>query len=201
GIKGGVIVHLGCGDGKLTAALRVNDSYIVQGLDADVTRARQNIQSLGIYGPVSVEKWAGDRLPYVDNLVNLLVADTLGKVPMDEVMRVLVPNGVALIGGKKTVKPRPPEMDDWTHYFYDARGNAVSKDTAVGPPERLQWVGSPRWSRHHDRISSLSAMVSAGGRMFYIMDEGSRISILLPSKWVLTARDAFNGTILWRKDI
>ena len=34
-IKGGLIVHVGCGDGKLTAALRANDSYIVRGLDAD----------------------------------------------------------------------------------------------------------------------------------------------------------------------
>ena len=37
--------------------------------------------------------------------------------------------------------------------------------------------------------------------MFYIMDEGSRISIQLPSKWKLIARDAFNGTILWKRDI
>ena len=29
GVKGGLVVHLGCGDGKLTAALRVNDSYLV----------------------------------------------------------------------------------------------------------------------------------------------------------------------------
>jgi len=35
GVKGGLVVHLGCGDGKLTAALRANDSYLVQGLDAD----------------------------------------------------------------------------------------------------------------------------------------------------------------------
>lgn len=201
GIKGGVVVHLNCGDGRLTAALRANDSYIVQGLGADITAARQHIQSLGIYGPVSVARWTGDRIPYVDNMVNLLVADDLGSVPMDEVNRVLTPNGVAMIGGKKTVKPKPSAMDDWTHYFYDARGNAVSKDTAVGPPERLQWVGSPRWSRHHDRISSLSAMVSGAGRMFYIMDEGSRISILLPSKWMLTARDGYNGAILCRKPI
>lgn len=33
GVKGGLIVHLGCGDGKLTAALRVNDRYLVHGLD------------------------------------------------------------------------------------------------------------------------------------------------------------------------
>ena len=44
----------------------------------------------------------GERLPYTDNLVNLIVADNLGKLSMSEVMRVLAPNGVALIGGKKT---------------------------------------------------------------------------------------------------
>ncbi len=33
------------------------------------------------------------------------------------------------------------------------------------------------------------------------MDEGSRISIQLPSKWKLVARDAFNGVILWKKPI
>ena len=33
GVKGGLVVHLGCGDGRLTADLRVNDSYVVHGLD------------------------------------------------------------------------------------------------------------------------------------------------------------------------
>ncbi|MCY2987290.1 MAG: PQQ-binding-like beta-propeller repeat protein, partial [Planctomycetota bacterium] len=55
--------------------------------------------------------------------------------------------------------------------------------------------------RHHDRMSSVSAEVSAGGRVYYIIDEGSRISILMPSKWMLIARDAFNGTILWKRPI
>ena len=108
--------------------------------------------------------------------------------------RVLTPDGVALVrqGGQwvKTTKPRPSAIDDWTHFYYDAKGNATSHDQVVAPPERLQWVGSPRWSRHHDRMSSLSAMVSSQGRVFYIMDEGSRISILLPSKWHLTRAQA-----------
>jgi outer membrane protein assembly factor BamB len=118
---------------------------------------------------------------------------------------VLVPNGVALVkeGGtwRKTVKPLDAGRDEWTHYYYDAKGNATSKDTVVAPPDRLQWVGSPRWSRHHDRMSSLSAEVTAGGRLFYILDEGSRLSILLPAKWSLIARDAYNGTVLWKHPI
>lgn len=208
GIKGGIVVQLGCGNGHLTAALRANDSYQVQGLEAsaaNVTKARAYIQGLGIYGDVAVNQFNAKELPYIDNLVNLFVAEDLKGISVAEVKRILVPKGVAYFkqDGKwqKIVKPRPTTLDDWTHYYYDARGNAVSKDMEVAPPDRLQWVGSPRWSRHHDRISSLSAEVSAGGRLFYIMDEGSRVSILLPSKWNLIARDAFNGTILWKHPI
>jgi hypothetical protein len=118
GVKGGLVVHVGCGDGKLTAALRANDGFIVQGLDAGVTAARQHIQSLGLYGPVSAVPWSGDRLPYADNL---------GQLPMSEVMRVLVPNGIALIGGRKTVKPRPGRNPPPASA---ARGSGVS------PPRR-----------------------------------------------------------------
>jgi 2-polyprenyl-3-methyl-5-hydroxy-6-metoxy-1,4-benzoquinol methylase len=52
-VKGGLVVHIGCGDGKLTAALHANDSYLVHGLDADaknIEEAREHIRSLGIEG-------------------------------------------------------------------------------------------------------------------------------------------------------
>ncbi|NIP28631.1 MAG: PQQ-binding-like beta-propeller repeat protein [Phycisphaerae bacterium] len=208
GIKGGLIVHIGCGDGKLTAALRANDSYLVHGLDTDVDKVRQArkyIQSLKSYGKVSVDQFDGKHLPYVDNLVNLAVAENLDATMIKEVMRVLCPNGVVYIkpGNKwsKTVKPRPDEIDEWTHYLYDASGNAVSQDQLVGPPRHFQWTGSPRWARHHDRRASVSAMVSSGDRIFYIIDEGSTTSIMLPSKTALIARDAFNGTVLWKRSI
>ena len=208
GVKGGMIVHIGCGDGKLTAALRAGDSYLVHGLDADpknVETASKNIRSLGLDGNVSVDQCAGERLPYVDNLVNLVVSENLGKVPMDEVLRVLCPNGVAYVksGDKwgKTVKPRPPEIDEWTHYLHDPSNNAVAQDSVIGPPRRLQWQGGPTYTRHHDAMSSLSALVSSGGRIFYILDEGSTASLYLPSHWSLIARDAFNGKILWKKPI
>jgi outer membrane protein assembly factor BamB len=208
GVRGGLIVHVGCGDGKLTRALGAGNSYLVHGLDPDmenVQKARNHIQSVREYGKVSVERIVGDRLPYVDNLVNLVVAEDLGKISMDEVMRVLCPEGVACIKKgnqwKKTRKPRPLEIDEWTHYLHDPSNNAVAHDDAIGPPRRLQWVGSPRWSRHHDRMASMSALVSSGGRIFYIVDEGPISSILLPSEWSLIARDAFNGSVLWKKSI
>ena len=201
GVKGGLVVHIGCGDGKLTAALRVNDSFAVHGLDADVAASREYIQSLGLYGPVSVAQWTGTRLPYVDNLVNLIVADSLSKVSMAEVMRVLAPNGVAWIGGTKTVKPRPKTIDEWTHFLHGPDNNAVAMDTVVDIPRSIQWVAEPRWGRSHEELASMSAAVTANGRIFYIVDEAPLASIRFLSDWKLVARDAFNGTLLWKRPI
>ena len=204
GVKGGLVVHLGCGDGKLTAALYAGDSYLVHGLNTDIEQAaeaRENIRSLGLYGKVSVDTFDGRHLPYVDNLVNLVVAEDLGEVSMDEVTRVLAPLGVACVGGKKIIKPWPKEIDEWTHFLHGADNNAVAKDTVVGPPKRYQWISGPRWARSHDHLSSLSAMVSAKGRIFYILDEAPAASVAFDPQWRLVARDAFSGVLLWKRTI
>jgi outer membrane protein assembly factor BamB len=209
GVKGGLIVHLGCGDGKLTVALRANDSYLVHGLDADaakVAAARAYASSLGLYGRVSFETWSGKRLPYVDNLVNLLVAEDLGGVSMAEVLRVLAPEGVAYVKSngqwKKTIKPRPAQIDEWTHFLHGPDNNAVANDTEIDFPKYLQWIGDPDHSRSHQFLTSISTMVSSGGRLFYIVDKGSEwLQDYLPAKWTLYARDAFNGVVLWSRDI
>ncbi|MBM3889052.1 MAG: methyltransferase domain-containing protein, partial [Verrucomicrobia bacterium] len=210
GIRGGLIVHVGCGDGRLTAALRANDSFIVHGLDTDaknIAAARKHIQSLGLYGSVSVAQWDGQRLPYIENFVNLVVVSGECRVSNDEIMRVLAPNGVAVFLNTQYAirntqkKPRPSTIDEWTHYLHDPSNNAVAHDLEVGFLARMQWLAGPRYSRHHDHMSGASAMVSANGRNFYIFEEAPRASILIPPKWHLYARDAFNGTLLWKRPI
>ena len=125
GIKGGLVVHLGCGDGKLTAALHAGDAYLVHGLDADganVDAARSHVRSLGLCGKVSVDRLVGKRLPYIDNLANLIVTRGEWQVPREEMLRVLAPGGVALALDSRLStlgsfrKPWPAEIDEWTHY-------------------------------------------------------------------------------------
>ncbi|MFC1497603.1 PQQ-binding-like beta-propeller repeat protein [Verrucomicrobiota bacterium] len=191
-----------------------------------IDRARAYIQGKGLYGKVSVDTFDGNNLPYADNLVNLIVIRDPGSGIRDigkEIERVLAPRGVALIKEPLTInhqpstilhqspaglkgwniykKKVPPEIDDWTHYLHGPDNNAVAQDQIVGPPRRLQWAGSPAWARHHDHMGSTVAMVSAAGRLFYIIDEGSVSSIQLPAEWFLVARDAFNGKILWKRKI
>ena len=203
-VTGGLVVHIGCGDGKLTAELRADDGYLVQGLDTsaeNVARARKLISDAGLYGKVTARVFDGRSLPYRDNMVNLVVSDAQCQVPNAEIMRVLAPKGVACAGGKMQVKPRPDELDEWTHYHHDPQGTMVGQDQAVAPPGGIQWMGDPKWLRNHDFMSSMHAMVSAGGKVFYVIDEGLRNHIFLPSDWVLIARDAFNGTVLWRRPL
>jgi len=98
--------------------------------------------------------------------VNLIVAEEPGELSREEIQRVLTPGGAAYLGsgsGAEIIrKPVPPGIDEWTHCLHDPSNNAVAHDTVVGPPKRLQWLGTPRWSRHHDRMASMSAMASTG---------------------------------------
>jgi len=206
GIRGGLLVHVGCADGKLTARLRVSDAFVVHGLDTDernVAAARRHLSGLGLYGKVAVDAFDGEHLPYVDNLVNLLVADGLGKLPMSEVMRVLAPRGVAILGKRKVVKPWPEEIDEWTHFLHGPDNNAVADDRAIGPPRRMQWLAGPRWTRHHHAdkgtYPSVRAVVSARGRLYYMVDETRSSSRSVPSTWFLAGRDGFSGVLLWKR--
>ncbi len=208
GIRGGLVVHVGSGDGSFTTDLLGNESSVVHGLCLDrhaTAEAREHIKRRDLYGKVSIQHWDKNYLPYTDNLVNLLAADDLGNVPMEEVMRVLTPRGVALVkvgkNWKKTTKPWPDEIDEWTHYLHGPDNNAVAQDTRVGLPKHVQWIGYPKFARSHEQLASVSAMVSARGRVFCIIDEGLTADIRMPARWHLVARDAFNGVILWKRRI
>jgi len=213
GVQGGLVVHLGSADGKFTAGLQINDRFVVHGLSRrrqQTDEARTYIKELkphNRYGSVSVQHWDKDKkyLPYADNLVNLLVAEDLGDVPMKEVTRALAPLGAVLIKSgetwKKVSKPWPKEIDEWTHYLHGPNNNAVAQDARVGLPEHVQWIGFPKFARSHEQLASVSAMVSSKGRIFYVIDEGLRSDIRMPPRWKLVARNAFNGVILWKRNI
>jgi len=208
GIKGGLVVVIGCEDPALLADLRGAGPYLVHGLGGDpgkVAAARKHLRQKNLYGPVTVSHLRGAELPYVDSLVNMIVVAGQARIPADEMTRALAPGGViADIRESKariTRKARPKELDEWTHFLYDASNNAVSNDTVVGPPQGLRWTCGPEYARSHEHFASMSAMVTAGGRVFTIIDEGPISSVFLPPQWKLVARDAFSGVLLWKRPI
>ncbi len=249
GLPGGICVLLGGTEADLGIALSKEGRFVIQALypdPADLQKARSAIKAAGVYGTVSADRIEGARLPYAENLINLVVVDkhpdgAAKDIPLDELFRVLAPLGSVFVGdsrssagknapwigalqGKltacgfakievltgagtwvKAVKPWPRDIDEWTHYLHGADGNPVAQDQVVGPPARAQWVSDPPWLRSHESDSSVKTMVTARGRLFTIEDEAP-LSLLgehrhLPDKWFLKARDAFNGTLLWKVPI
>ena len=206
-LKGPLVVHLGCGDGKMLAELAGQGQLLVHGFDTDaanVAKARDILRAKGIYGRATAQVLTGANLPYAENMVNAMVITDPGGVTDAEAMRVLVPGGVVwrLRDGKwvRTLKPWPADIDEWTHWLHGADCNAVARDKVAGAPRRMKWIAGPLWSRHHNTVPSVTAMVTAGGRIFSIVDEApSGMGGSAPDKWVLVARDAFNGLELWRK--
>ena len=210
----------------LARAVSSHPGRLVQCLEADadiLARLRREIEKRKLAGKVTVRRRWGTHLPYSDKLVNVLVVRK-GRRAADgsEVARVLAPRGFVLAEGgaiawprssplrsapaplagwEKRAKPWPQGMDSWTHYAYDAAGGRVGRDEKVHFPQHLQWDAGPRWSRSHENISSLTALVSSGGRIFYVMDEATAASVYLPPRVSLIARDAFNGILLWKRPI
>ncbi|MCK5802770.1 MAG: PQQ-binding-like beta-propeller repeat protein [Lentisphaeria bacterium] len=210
GRSGGFCVVVEPADEGISLALAKQGVFVVQALCATPTvrdQIRAAAAAENLTGTVSARLFSGGELPYVDNLVNIIVSEK-GRISRGELLRALAPLGVhstpGQAGNHPMVKPWPKDIDDWTHFLHGADGNPVANDTVVGPPRHYQWVGAPLWSRSHETDSSMSTFVTARGRMFSIEDEAP-ISLAgqhdLPDKWALMARDAFNGLVLWRVPI
>ncbi|MCP4643139.1 MAG: PQQ-binding-like beta-propeller repeat protein [bacterium] len=201
GFHGGLIVHAGLENASLPLSLSKSPNVLVHGLVRDhetLDTVRTQIRDADAYGRVSATLWQSPYLPYADAMVNLLLVLNEGAlVDQTEVDRVLAPHGVAWVRRDGALemyrKPRPADIDEWSHTRYDSTGNAASKDQRVGPPRHLQWEATPRWNRG----VKTSSLVSAQGRIFFILDDSHFASS--ERTWSLIARDAYNGIQLWRR--
>ena len=208
GFKGGFIVHVGCGNGSLTTELQRQGKCLVHGLDANaaaIKTTQQSLQSAKEDNEVIFDAFDGVALPYVDNMVNLLVVSKRYSLTDKEMLRVLCPEGTACVkqdNGWITIrKPTPEGMADWTHLSSDSTGNIVGKDRLIGPPRHMQWTGGQLYARSHEHPSSFVAAVTCKGRIFSIEDHAPLDHAMLPPQWVIVARDAFNGIVLWKRTL
>jgi len=197
GVRGGLCVVVPATEEKALAELSCDGKFVVQGLsDAGKVAAVRGGIPEKFAGLVSVSGWkVSERLPYADNLVDLLVVDRdalNGAGPTDaELQRVISPVvGAAYVrkGGAwtKVVKPMPSAYGEWPQYYYDATNNPVSKDTAVKTPTSLQWLV--------DNLADNGSanQLVAGGR--YLAAFKGR------SNMTYTTRSAYNGIALQRTE-
>ena len=205
GLSGGIVVALDFSDGERIAGLAADGSFLVQGLlttEADIEKVRDAIKQKGLYGKVSCDRYNGSDLPYVGNLINMLLCKSTSKVPRSELMRVIVPGGLLVVEDagrwKKMVKPYPTGMDEWNQFLHGANNNGVSLDD-VGPPQRLRWRDAPEYGRSKALSPSFTSMVSANGVVLTIEDRATTEDVNAEVEYCLVARDAFNGIELWKR--
>jgi hypothetical protein len=219
-----VAVHLGFKNAEHTVDLASEGIHLIHGISSDkelAAAAKRRLQRENLSERASVI-WQDSlrQLPYTENLINLLVVENTPSLlsqglSVAEIFRVLVPRGVAAFEGTVdpaelsaagftrirsvngwtyATKPRPAEMDDWSHLNYDASGSRVSGDRLIGPPTRLRWIDGPRWQTAMGLDNTPDAIVSANGRIFYngIAADGT-------GQTSIVARDAYNGMLLWAR--
>jgi len=110
GSTGGICAVMGRSDAELALALARQGSFVVHCLYGEAGlcgKMRQVIRSRGMYGTVSAGTLDSGRLPYTENLINLVVVDSYpalrkNGLAAEEVMRVLAPLGCAYLGTSST---------------------------------------------------------------------------------------------------
>ena len=205
--RGGLCVMIGAASEHLQFAEDLLEAgpWIVHYLESDassVRKARSALLEKELYGRICVEHWEKTHLPHTDNLANFIILTNDGpSVGRDELMRVLAPEGTALIEDGNSIErvraPRPDDMGEWTHPWHDADGSLSASDRAFDVPNAFQWVAGPSFPMA-GRKTSAGVLLSAGGRTFQITQN---VVENLPGGGpnYLVARDAFSGTVLWSR--
>lgn len=212
--RSGFCLDLGCGDGRLAVELAQKTKHAIFAIakdDADCDRTRQALDKANLYGTRATAMTGSlQKLPFPQGYGNLIVTgDYSEALDLKEVLRVLSPNGVAIIGGGKADAGKlkaaleaaaiqkytldgtfaiipgqmPAGVHDWTHFTPQPDNLNTSRETLVRPPFRSQWfVSEPRIAR-----MGVTHAAIAHGRTIYRNG---------PDYY---AWDCFNGQLLWER--
>ncbi|KKL52886.1 hypothetical protein LCGC14_2280970, partial [marine sediment metagenome] len=198
---------------------------------ASLQRVRADIGAAGVYGRVSAGPAAPKRLPYADNLVNLIVVadlpDLLARgLPLAEIFRVLTPNGVALLdvgdAERKSIGAKLAAVGIESFKTVALDGGAWVRAVKPRPAEMGEWpyfshgpdgnfvskdllVGPARSLRWRDAVWAKHTVNIFTGWV----SAGGRMFHCVRRlaghghrvRYVLVARDAYNGLPIWERPV
>lgn len=136
------------------------------------------------------------RIGLADNVADAAVV--LGQpatLTKREVLRVLRPQGKAVVGQETWVKPWPEGVDDWSHHYHGPDNNPQSNDRVARAPYLTQFIAEPRYA------PAPQAAVSSAGRLFMAFGHVAWHEREEPMMNTLVALNAFNGTLLWKRPL
>ncbi len=109
-------------------------------------------------------------------------------------VRIVERNGI----WARLEKPRPKNIDTWTHFRHGPNGNPVSRDQVIQVPSGVQWMAGPQWPTGH-RKQAVPTVVVSEKRLIYIFQDEVNNSGKATKQDSLIVRDAFNGLPLWKR--
>ena len=200
GVTKGIGVVLGDTRGEVALELARQSElliYVQLPRAQDVETARKLVDGAGFYGTrIAIEKGKPTELHLADNLADVLVV--LGgavDVPQEEVLRVLRPQGKALLGDKVLTKPVPEGVDDWSHPYHGPDNNPQSRDRVAQGPYLTQFLADPRYA------PVPQVAVASAGRVFKAFGHVAFKRREEPYLNKLVAFNGYNGTMLWQRDL
>ncbi len=134
------------------------------------------------------------RMGLVDNVADAVVVLGESAEPA-EALRVLRPEGKALLGEVVASKRFPQGIDDWSHHFHGPDNNPQSLDKVARAPFLTQFVAEPRYAPAPQQV------VASAGRIFMAFGHiawHEREEDVLDT---LMAANAYNGTLLWKRPL
>jgi len=186
----GMVVDLAAG-GELTVYFQSPDA-------AEELAVRQAAEKAGLLGKrVFADHGPWERIHLAENLAGAIwvAPGAQGKVPRAELLRVLHPEGKAIVGQEEIVKPFPAGMDAWSQPFHGPDNNPQSRDQVARAPYLTQFLAEPVFSPMPE------VTVAAGGRVFkafgHIAHRANQNAVLN----TLTGINGYNGAILWRRPL
>jgi outer membrane protein assembly factor BamB len=199
GCARGVCVVLEDKDCKLALDLaRASEAVIYVQLSgaADTEAARRAADAAGFYGKrIFVEQGAPARIHLADGVADAAIVPTAAAPPRAEVLRVLRPDGKALLGTQEITKPWPEGADDWSHHYHGPDNNTQSRDKVARAPFMTQFIAEPRYA------PAPQCAVSSAGRIFMAFGHVAWHEREEPVLDTLIAMNGFNGTVLWKRPL
>jgi len=164
----------------------------------EANKARQIVDRAGVYGRrIYIDQGSLDRLHLADNLADAVLVQNpiTDEAPESEVLRILRPQGKAIIGQRELIKPVPDGVDEWSHPYHGPDNNPKSNDRLARAPYLTQFLANPQYG------PSPQSAVASGGILFKAFGNCAWHAREEPFLNKLVAFNGYNGTMLWMRDL
>ena len=199
GVREGICLDVGCGDGSLALELARQSNLHVIGIEKDpaaVDRARQMLDDAGVYGSrVTILPGVLEAGRFPQYFANLVVSSayldnpSAAAIDVQLLEKVQRPHGgVICLGSRGSMEPRRrgslPDAGIWTHQNSNCANTLCSDDALVRGPLEVAW--------YRDGVLEIPDRHAQGPAPLY-----NRGVLVVEGVHGICGMDAYNGHTRW----